>query len=57
VSTTSTEALDHGFRTGLYVLVGLLVVGAAIAGSLVRPQPVAVDALPEHELEPLREAA
>jgi len=57
VSTTSTEALDHGFRIGLYVLVGLLAVGAAIAGGLVRPQPVAVEEPPEHELEPLREAA
>jgi EmrB/QacA subfamily drug resistance transporter len=57
VGTTSTAALDHGFRTGLYVLVGLLVVGAAIAGTLVRPQPVTVEAAPEHEVEPLPEAA
>jgi fucose permease len=57
LSTTSAEALDHGFRTGLYVLLGLLVIGAAIAGGLVRPQPVAVEAPSEPELEPLREAA
>jgi EmrB/QacA subfamily drug resistance transporter len=57
VSASSTAALDHGFRTGLYVLVGLLVVGAAIAGGLVRPQPVAVEAPTEPELELLREAA
>jgi EmrB/QacA subfamily drug resistance transporter len=57
VSTTSTEALDHGFRTGLYVLVGLLLIGAAIAGGLVRPQPVSVEEAPEPALEPLRDAA
>jgi hypothetical protein len=57
VSTTSTEALDHGFRTGLYVLVGLLLIGAAIAGGLVRHQPVSVEEAPEPALEPLRDAA
>jgi len=32
-------ALDHGFRTGLYVLVGLLLAGALIVVALVRPAP------------------
>jgi hypothetical protein len=30
-------ALDHGFRTALYVLVGLLLAGALIVVALVRP--------------------
>jgi EmrB/QacA subfamily drug resistance transporter len=36
LSATSGVALDHGFRTGLYVLTGLLILGALIAFSLVR---------------------
>src|SRR5204862_5229850 len=39
VTTTSGVALDHGFRTGLYVLTGLLVIGALIAVALVRSAP------------------
>ena len=37
LATSSRVALDHGFQTGLYVLTGLLVVGALIALGLVRP--------------------
>jgi len=36
---SSRVALDHGFQTGLYVLTGLLVVGALITLGLVRPAP------------------
>jgi EmrB/QacA subfamily drug resistance transporter len=57
VTSSSTAALDHGFQTGLYVLTGLLVLGAVIAGGFVRPQPAPVAALPEPELETIREAA
>jgi sugar phosphate permease len=32
-------ALDHGFQTGLYALTGLLLLGAAIAVTLVRSAP------------------
>jgi EmrB/QacA subfamily drug resistance transporter len=32
-------ALDHGLRTALYFLIGLLVLGIAITAVLVRPQP------------------
>jgi len=39
VSAASGVALDHGFQTGLYVLTGLLVAGALIAFTLVRPAP------------------
>jgi EmrB/QacA subfamily drug resistance transporter len=37
VAATSGAALDHGFQTGLYVLTGLLVVGALIVAMLIRP--------------------
>src|SRR5215468_3286460 len=36
-SVSSTVSLSHGFQTGLYVLTGLLVAGAVVAFSLVRP--------------------
>jgi len=36
-SVAHTVALAHGFQTGLYVLTGLLIAGAVIAFSLVRP--------------------
>src|SRR5438876_3354154 len=39
VGASSGVALDHGFQTTLYVLTGLLVAGAAIAGGLVRSAP------------------
>src|SRR5262245_14307482 len=47
VSASSGAALAHGFQTGLYVLTGLLLVGALVAFGLIRsqaPQPVAVPA-------------
>ena len=58
VAPTSPVALDHGFQTALYVLTGILVVGALIAGGLIRPRPRPVEAEPTaDELEPVREAA
>jgi EmrB/QacA subfamily drug resistance transporter len=39
LTATSAVALDHGFQTGLYVLTGLLVLGAVTAATLVRPAP------------------
>jgi hypothetical protein len=58
VAATSAVALDHGFQTALYALTGLLLVGAAIAVTLVRPAVAPGAAtLPEPELESLREAA
>ena len=58
VSSTSPVALDHGFQTALYVLTGLLVLGAVIAGGLIRPRPrpAEVEAIGQ-ELEPMQEAA
>jgi EmrB/QacA subfamily drug resistance transporter len=36
-SVSNAAALSHGFQTGLYVLTGLLVTGAVVAFSLLRP--------------------
>jgi len=50
VSASSGAALAHGFQTGLYVLTGLLLLGALVAFSLVRSQaahPVVAPAEPE----------
>jgi EmrB/QacA subfamily drug resistance transporter len=41
VSATGPAALDHGFQTALYVLTGLLLAGAAIAVTVLRPTPAA----------------
>ena len=41
VAGSSGVALDHGLQTGLYVLTGLLLLGALIAVSLVRSAPAA----------------
>jgi EmrB/QacA subfamily drug resistance transporter len=57
VAPTSIVAVDHGFRVGLSVLAGLLVLGAVIAATFIRPQPAQVEALPEREGEFVREAA
>jgi EmrB/QacA subfamily drug resistance transporter len=58
VSAASGAALDHGFQTALYVLTGLLVLGALIAGGMIRSRPRPVEAESNvEELEPVREAA
>jgi EmrB/QacA subfamily drug resistance transporter len=53
VSATSAVALDHGFRTVLVVLVGLLLVGAAVSAGLIRPPKPAAEPV----VEPVRERA
>ena len=55
-AVTSGAALDHGFQTGLYVLVGLLLAGALVVVALVRPSPV-LQARPVDEALALEEAA
>jgi len=57
VTATSTAALDHGFQTALYVLTGMLVVGAIIAAGLIRPQPLVGARTAPAELDVLEEAA
>jgi EmrB/QacA subfamily drug resistance transporter len=52
--TTSGAALDHGFTTAFYVLTAMLVLGAVVVVTLVRPQPRAEQA---EELFVLEEAA
>jgi EmrB/QacA subfamily drug resistance transporter len=37
----SAASLDHGFQTALWVLTGLLVVGAVTAAGLIRTEPIA----------------
>ena len=54
----SPAALDHGFQTALSVLVGLLVVGALVAITLVRPKVAApVAELPGADAGLVEEAA
>ena len=57
VGAASAAALDHGFQTTLYVLTGLLVVGAVIAGVWIKPQRAAEAQASQTELDVLKEAA
>jgi EmrB/QacA subfamily drug resistance transporter len=59
VTASSGVALDHGFQTALYVLTGLLVIGALIAVALVKSSPApSADGLPvDGEVVALEEAA
>ena len=54
-SALSAPALDHGFQTGLYALMGLLLFGAVLVATLVRPAPA--PAAVEPEAVALEEAA
>jgi EmrB/QacA subfamily drug resistance transporter len=57
VGVTSGVALDHGLRVGLYVLLGLLIAGATVAFTLVRPAPTPIPARVETDTVTLEEAA
>src|SRR5437016_7728550 len=59
VSASSALALDHGFQTALYVLTGLLVLGALIAVGLLKsaPAPSANAAPVDEEVAAFEEAA
>ena len=59
VTASSGVALDHGFQTGLYMLTGLLAIGALIAVTLVRsaPAPSADGQFVDGEVVALEEAA
>jgi EmrB/QacA subfamily drug resistance transporter len=60
-AASAASALDHGFRIGLVLLAALLVLGAGIAVTLVRPAPLrqAESDVPaiEPDLEAMQEAA
>jgi len=56
VTAASPTALDHGFQTALYVLTGLLLAGAVIAVTLVKPTP-SVETVPADAEAVLEEAA
>ena len=57
VGTASAAALDHGFQTALYVLTGLLLIGAVIAGIWIKPQRAAEAQVSAVELDVVKEAA
>jgi MFS family permease len=59
VQASSALALTHGFQIGFYVLTGLLLFGALIAATLVKPRPPSLEAerAREQQSEPVREAA
>jgi hypothetical protein len=58
LQASSALALTHGFQIGFYVLTGLLLFGALIAATLVKPQPPSLVAEPaSDEPEPIHEAA
>jgi EmrB/QacA subfamily drug resistance transporter len=53
LTPSSSVALDHGFQSGLYVLTGLLVIGALIAATLVKSAPALGADEPAVEGEPI----
>jgi EmrB/QacA subfamily drug resistance transporter len=55
LTPSSALALDHGFQTALYALTGLLLLGAVIAATLVKPAraSAAEPAPASHEKEPV----
>ena len=59
LTAASALALDHGYRTALYALTGVLIAGAVIAATLVRPArpPTAAAERVERDHVPLDEAA
>ena len=57
LATPNAVALDHGFQTALYVLMGLLLVGALIVFTLVRPAPAPAEQAVDPGLVALEEAA
>jgi EmrB/QacA subfamily drug resistance transporter len=59
IAASSAAALDHGFQSGFYVLIGLLLVGVLIGATLVRARSSSVDDEPKTDQppEPVRETA
>jgi predicted MFS family arabinose efflux permease len=59
VQASSALALTHGFQISFYVLTGVLLFGALIAATLLKPRPPSLEAerAYEQQPEPVREAA
>jgi EmrB/QacA subfamily drug resistance transporter len=59
VTASNAVALDHGFQTGFYVLIGVLLVGVVIATTLTKPRPPSIVVEPKGDQHPeaVREAA
>jgi EmrB/QacA subfamily drug resistance transporter len=59
LAASSAAALDHGFQTGFYALIGLLLVGVLIATTLIKPRPRAIVVEPKGDQQPeaVRETA
>jgi EmrB/QacA subfamily drug resistance transporter len=59
IAASSAAALDHGFQTGFYALIGLLLAGVLIAATLVRPRSPSVEVEPARDQQPeaVRKAA
>jgi EmrB/QacA subfamily drug resistance transporter len=59
VQASSALALTHGFQIGFYVLTGLLLFGALIAATVIKPRPPSLEAerAQEEHPEPVGEAA
>ena len=57
VQASSAVALTHGFQTGFYVLTGLLLLGALIAATLVKPRPPSLEAERARDQQPAAAAA
>jgi fucose permease len=56
-ASTTAASLDHGFQTALYVLAGLLVAGAVVAGLLIGPPRAERAPETRYERDLLEEAA
>jgi EmrB/QacA subfamily drug resistance transporter len=59
IAASSAAALGHGFQTGFYALIGLLLVGVLIATTLIKPRPRAIVVEPKSDRQPeaVRETA
>jgi EmrB/QacA subfamily drug resistance transporter len=59
IAASSAAALDHGFQTGFYALIGLLLAGVLLAATLVRPRSPSVEVEPARDQQPeaVRKAA
>jgi EmrB/QacA subfamily drug resistance transporter len=52
IAASSAAALDQGFQSGFYALIGLLLVGVLIAATLVTPRSPSVEVEPKRDQQP-----